>query len=197
MDDEHDIISDWLAREIVPLERAVHGWLSRRWGHVVDAEDVIQEAYCRVASLASIDHIENPKSYFFRTAHAVVSEKMRRAGIISFSSMTQIEWSNVMDDEPLADRIVAADQELRRVNGLLSQLSDTCRRAIEMRRIEGLSRKETAERLGVTENDVKNHLVRGLRKVMKAIADEDACTGGDEPEAVEHKAAVIGKHRSH
>jgi len=55
MVDEHDIISDWIAREIVPLERAVHRWLSRRWRHVVDPEDVIQEAYCRIASLGSVE----------------------------------------------------------------------------------------------------------------------------------------------
>lgn len=197
MVDEHDIISDWIAREIIPLERAVHRWLSRRWRHVVDPEDVIQEAYCRIASLGSVDHIDNPKSYFFRTAHTVVTEKMRRGGIINFTSLTQIEWSNVIDNEPLADRALEAGQELERVNGLLSQLSDTYRRVIELRRIEGLSRKETAERLGVSENEVKNHLVRGLQKVMKTIADQDARMSGDEEEAIEQKAEVIGKHWPH
>lgn len=197
MDGEHDIIADWLAREIVPLERAVFGWLSRRWGHVIDPEDVIQDAYCRIANLASVDHIESPRSYFFRTAHAVVSEKTRRAGIIYFSSMTQIEWSDVMDDEPLADRRVEAGQELERVNGLLSELPAPFRRVIELRRIEGLSRKETAERLRVSENDVKNYLVRGLQKITRALADDDARMSGGEPESRAWGAARLGKQRPH
>jgi RNA polymerase sigma factor (sigma-70 family) len=197
MDDEGDIIAAWIAREIVPHERAVRNWLSRRWRGVVDVEDVVQEAYCRIAGLASVDHIDNPAGYFHRTAHAVATDMMRRVGIINFTSMTQIEWSNVRDDEPLADRAIEAGQELERVDGLLSQLSETCRRVIELRRIEGLSRKETAERLGVSENDVKNHLVRGLQKVMKTIAVQDARMSGNEQDIIEQKVEVIGKHRSH
>lgn len=174
MVDEREIITEWIAREIVPQEAAVRRWISRRWRHAVDVEDVIQESYCRIAGLASVDHIDNPAAYFFRTAYAVATDAMRRAGIINFTSMTQIEWSSVMDSAPLADRAMEAGQELERVRNALAVLPETSRRVIELRRIEGLSRRETAERLGVSENEVKNHLVRGLQKVMKSIADADA-----------------------
>ena len=80
MDDERDIITVWIAREIMPHEGALRLWLARRWRHAVDAEDVIQEAYCRIASLAAIDHIDNSAGYFHRTAHAVATDMMRRAG---------------------------------------------------------------------------------------------------------------------
>ena len=179
MDDEREIISEWIAREIVPQEAAVRRWIFRRWRHAVDVEDVIQEAYCRISGLASVDHIDNPAAYFFRTAYAVAADAFRRAGIINFTSMTQIEWSSVMDSAPLADRALEAGQELERVRNVLAVLPDTSRRVIELRRIEGLSRRETAERLGVSENEVKNHLVRGLQKVMKSIADADAAHAGD------------------
>jgi RNA polymerase sigma-70 factor (ECF subfamily) len=182
MSDGHDIIPEWIAREIVPQEAVVRRWLSRRWRHAIDVEDVIQEAYCRIASLASVDHIDNPAAYFFRTAYSVATDAMRRAGIINFTSMTQIEWSTVMDSAPLADRALEASQELERVKNLLAALPDTSRRVIELRRIEGLSRRETAERLGVSENEVKNHLVRGLQRVMKSIADTDMRTSDDEQE---------------
>ncbi|MDE8651220.1 RNA polymerase sigma factor [Novosphingobium album (ex Liu et al. 2023)] len=197
MDDESDIIAAWIAREIVPHEGRIRNWLSRRWHHVIDIEDVIQEAYCRIASLASVDHIDNPAGYFHRTVNAVATDMMRRAGIINFTSMTQIEWSNVIDGKPSADRALEACQELERVDGLLARLSDTYRKVIELRRIEGLSRKETAERLGVSENDVKNYLVRGLRKIMQTMAEQDARMDGDddEREANDKKVEVIGTHR--
>ncbi len=197
MDEKSDTMTSWIAREIIPHEAAIRKWLARRWGHVVDVEDVVQEAYCRIASLASVDHIDNPGGYFHRTANAVVTDIMRRAGIINFTSMTQIEWSNVIDYGPLADRTLETRQELERVNGLLAKLSGTCRKVIELRRVEGLSRKETAERLGVSENDVKNHLVRGLQKIMGAMAEQDALAGDDAPAAIEKKGEVIGKRRPH
>lgn len=197
MGDQCDTVAAWIAREIVPHEAAIRRWLARRWGHAVDVEDVIQEAYCRLAGLASVDHIDNPAGYFHRTAHAAASDLMRRAGIINFTLMTRIEWSDVMDGEPLPDQAMEASQELERVRGLMSALPDTCRRVIELRRVEGLSRKETAERLGVSENDVKNHLVRGLQKVMKRMAEQDARMGGDEQANAGRKAERIGKHRPH
>lgn len=197
MDEKSDMMTAWIAREIVPHEVAIRKWLARRWGHVVDVDDVMQEAYCRIANLASVDHIDNPGGYFHRTANAVVTDIMRRAGIINFTSMTQIEWSNVIDYEPLPDRMLETRQEWERVNGLLGKLSDTCRKVIELRRVEGLSRKETAERLGVSENDVKNHLVRGLRKIMGAMAEQDAVPNGEAPAAAGKKGEVIGKRRPH
>lgn len=196
MYDQYDIIAAWIAREIIPVEGTVRGWLSRRWGHVVDVEDIIQDAYCRIANLASVDHIENPKSYFFSTAHAVVKDALRRAGIINFTHMTQIDWSNVMDGEPLADRVLEGSGELERVNKLLSQLSETHRHAIELRRIEGLSRKETAERLGVSEDALKKHVERGMRQLITAMTEQDerANPGGQEDQP---KVKTIGIRRSH
>src|SRR3546814_3068072 len=59
MHQNSDIIA-WIAREIIPHEVAIRKWLARRWSHVIDVDDVIQEAYCRIANLASVDHIDNP-----------------------------------------------------------------------------------------------------------------------------------------
>lgn len=98
----------------------------------------------------------------------------RRAGGNNLVSVSQDDWFGVIDNRPLQDRTLEASEELRRVNMLLSNLSDTCRRVIELRRIEGLTRKETSERLGVSENEVKNLLVRGLQKVLKSMAEQDA-----------------------
>jgi RNA polymerase sigma-70 factor (ECF subfamily) len=197
MDEQRDLIAAWLAREIVPHERAVRGWLARNWRQAVDVEDVIQEAYCRIASLSSIDHIDNPAGYFHRTVRAVAIDMSRRAGVINFTALSQSEWSAVIDHDPSADRTIEASQELTRVNGLLAKLSDTSRRVIELRRVEGLSRKETAERLGVSEIEVKNDLVRSLQKVMRTMADEDAGVSGDDRLAIGQKVDVIGKRRPH
>lgn len=51
--------------------------------------------------------------------------------------------------------------------------------------------------MGVSENDVKNHLVRGLQKVMKRMAEQDARMDGDEQADAGRKAERIGKHRPH
>jgi RNA polymerase sigma-70 factor (ECF subfamily) len=193
---DEDLVSAWIGREILPHERGVRSWLARRWGHVLDPNDVIQEAYCRIASLGSVDHIRSPMAYFYRTAQTVAADIMRRSGVINFTSMTEIEWLNVMDSAPLADRTIAAAQEVERVNGVLSELSETARKAIELRRIEGVSQRETAERLGVSEDVVRNHLVRGVQKVLQRLAAQDAEMSGDARETIEQKAEAVDTSRS-
>src|SRR5205085_6656926 len=135
MDDERDIITVWIAREIVPHEAALRVWFARRWRNAVDVEDVIQEAYCRIAGLASVDHINNPAGYFHRTAHAVATDMMLRAGKINLVALSHDAWSDVIDHGPLADRVMEAEQEPARVNGLLCHLCDTGRGSIEVRAV--------------------------------------------------------------
>ncbi|MBN8831953.1 MAG: RNA polymerase sigma factor [Sphingomonadales bacterium] len=174
MNEQQDRVTAWIAREIVPHEGAVRGWLLRQWRDAIDVDDVIQECYCRIIELGSIAHIANGRAYFFRSAQSIAIDIAGRRKTASIVAMTESEWLDVMDEEPLQDRALEACQSLERVNGLLSQLTLTCRQVIELRRVEGLSQRETARRLGVSENVVENHIVRGLRKILNAIASQDA-----------------------
>lgn len=170
---QRDTIARWVATEILPHEAAVRRWLARSWGPALDVDDVVQEAYCRIAALGSIDHIANGRAYFFTTARSIATQLFRRSKVAGEKAVTEIELADVEDAYPRADRVVEARQELLRIDGFLSTFSLTCRRIIELRRLQGLSQKETAERLGVSEHTVENHVTRGIRRVMKLMADED------------------------
>jgi len=173
MDADSDIIAGWVAENILPWEGLVRNWLRRRWGPAVEVDDVLQEAYCRIASLDSVDHIANGKAYFFTTVHSVVLDSLRRAKTMGARELTEMDWSCVLDEAPLADQVIEARQELRRVIVALGGLSQVTREVIELRRLHGLSQKETARRLGIAEHTVENHMVRGLRKVLSMLEGED------------------------
>jgi RNA polymerase sigma-70 factor (ECF subfamily) len=166
-------IARWVASEILPHEVAVRRWLARSWGPVLEVDDVIQEAYCRIAALGSIDHIENGRAYFFTTARSIAAGMFRRSKIAGKKDVTENELFDIEDTYPRADRAAEARQELLRIDGFLSTFSLTCRRVIELRRLQGLSQRETAQRLGISEHSVENHVTRGIRRVMKMLADED------------------------
>lgn len=189
MSDERDRVAARVAQEILPHEGLVRHWLRRHWAGAIDVDDVIQEAYCRIASLPSLDHIDNARSYFFRTVQAVATDTLRRAKVESIRRVTEIDWSNVLDEEPAADRVLEASQELERINELLSRLTWTCRRVIELRRIEGMSQKETARLLGISESVVENHIVRGLKSVLNAAKEQQS-------HVIERKVTPIGKRQS-
>ncbi len=68
-----------------------------------------------------------------------------------------------------ADRSVIARDELRRLQVALDKLPPRCREAVVLGRIEGLSGKEIAARMGVNESTVSIHLANGIRTLVNAV----------------------------
>ena len=54
---------------------------------------------------------------------------------------------------------------------LISQLPDRCRSVFQLRKIEGLSQKEIAAKLGVTETIVENDVAKGMRIISRALRE--------------------------
>lgn len=165
-------IVDWIGREIIPHEPAVRAWLKRNAPRPIEAEDILQEAYCRLSNLQTLEPISNPRAYFFSVARNLLLNEIRHARVIHISSITDLELASLDDGEPSPERIVAGRRELERVQGLLAALPERCRRIIELRKVEGLSQREIAQRLNVTENVVENNVSRGLRLLSKAVGED-------------------------
>lgn len=168
----------WVAAEIMPHEPAVRAWLIRSRLPVDQVDDLIQEAYCRFSALASVDHIALPKAYFFQVARSLLADKIRRSRIINIETVTELDALPVFSDEPSPERIVLARRELAEVMRLISALPGRCRKVFELRKIEGLSQREIASRLGITETMVENDVVKGMRIISTALRQSAAVEPG-------------------
>jgi len=174
-----------VGREILPHERDLRGWLRRRLVPPADVEDIVQECYCRLAQLRSIEEIDSPRAYLFTMARNLVHRQRRHARVVWIESISADEVGELASESPLQDRVAAARQEVDRVRRALATLSERARRIFVMRRVEGLSQKEIAVALGVTETIVENDASRSLRAILRHLTDEEAdtanCTreGGD------------------
>lgn len=167
-------IMAWVGREILPHEVHVRAWL-RRTLDPDDLEDIIQEAYCRISSLDDIGHIRSGRAYLFTTARMLVLERIRRSRVVSLETVTEIENLNIIGDDPSPERVTAGRRELALVRRLIEGLPDRCRRVFELRKIEGLPQRAVAEVMGLPEHTVENDVVKGLKLILKALADgEDA-----------------------
>ena len=165
-------IIEWLSREILPHEAVVRRWL----GRAMDAaavEDIIQECYCRIASLSSTDHIYNGRAYLFRTARSLVLQQIRRARVVRIDTVAELDALLLVHQEPSPERIAAGRRELARVMELIGRLPDRCRQVIEMRKIQGLSQRDVAAILGLPEHVIENDVVKGLKLISRTIAEHD------------------------
>ena len=161
----------WVASRIMPHEPGVRRWLARSRLPHDQIADLVQEAYCRFAAMASLDHITQPQAYFFQIIRSLIVDKMRQARVVRIETVTEIEALPVITDEPSSERIVAARRELAEVMLLISQLPDRCRSVFQLRKIEGLSQKEIAAKLGVTETIVENDVAKGMRIISRALRE--------------------------
>lgn len=164
----------WVGSQVLPHEADVRAWLRRRLLSPATVDDVVQEAYCRIAALTSIDHIDDGRAYFFRTASSIVIDQARRARVVRIDSVAEMESLDVVNDEPSPERIVSGWRDLARVKALIDGLPERCRRVFQLRRIHGCSQREVAEQLGMTENVVEQQSIRGLKLILKALSDEGA-----------------------
>ena len=56
----------WVSLHVVPQEQKVRGALRRHGVSERDIDDLIQDAYCRLATLKSVDHTDRPGAYFMQ-----------------------------------------------------------------------------------------------------------------------------------
>jgi RNA polymerase sigma-70 factor (ECF subfamily) len=164
----------WVSRHILPLEARLRSWLRSAFPSI-DADDVIQETYCRISALESVGHIADPRSYFFQTARNVVLQQIRRTRVVSIEAASGLsEFDQALaEDDASPERIVAGRRALARVEALIAALPDRCRQIFQLRKIEGVSQREIASRLGVTETIVENEVTRGLRRILDAMGEEE------------------------
>lgn len=173
MAESRDRIVAWVGTQIIPHEPVVRRWLRRSMVSREDIDDLIQEAYCRLAGLSDVSHIEKPQAYFTLIVQNLLTDQIRRSRIVRFETVAEMDALALFADEPSPERITAGRCELARVRKLIAALPDRCRQIFELRKIHGVSQKEIARTLGVSEATVENEGVRGLRLILAALRQED------------------------
>jgi RNA polymerase sigma-70 factor (ECF subfamily) len=168
---EKSEIAEWVGRCILPHEAALRRWLRGAVASANDVDDVVQEAYCRIASLESASHIHNPQAYLFQVARNVLVEQVRRSRIVRIDLIAELDALNIADDRPSPEESTLARRELGRLKALIDALPEKCRRVFVLRKIDGISQREIATRLGITENTVEAHAANGLRLILKKWAE--------------------------
>jgi len=158
---------------VLPHEAAVRAWLKRWTGRAQDIDDVIQEAYSRLAVLDSVAHIGSGRAYLFQTTRNIVLEQVRRSKIVRIDNVTDIGTLGIVDEAPPLDRVVAGARELQRVEQLINQLPIKCRRVFVLRRIHGVSQREIAGMFGISESAVEKLAMRGLKLILKAMEGDN------------------------
>jgi RNA polymerase sigma factor (sigma-70 family) len=165
-------VAAWFCREVLPLESILMQYLRRNWANASDIADLRQDVYVRVYEAAQKQIPESAKPFVLTTAHNLLIDRVRRARVIPIETVTDLETLAVASADVSADRVLTARDALNRLLIALEHLTPRSREAILLSKVEGLSRRQIAARMGIAEDTVKHHLVHGMHALAEKLYGE-------------------------
>jgi RNA polymerase sigma factor (sigma-70 family) len=170
----------WFLDQILSHEVSLTRYLHRVWPNMSEIPDLRQDIYVRVYESARDSRPASPRAFLFATARNLLTDHIRRSRVVSIEATGDVAAFDALVDEVSPERHVGATQELQSLSLAFDSLSDKCRRIVWLRRIEGLSQRQTAERLGLREVAVESQLARGMRTLARAVfGSNDEGKGAD------------------
>lgn len=159
----------WLARNVLPHEQLIRARLKKVYLAGLDVDDIIQEMYARILSVPSMETIRYPRQYAIQTARAIIIDHLRRSRVVSIDSCGSLEQLDIALPEASTEERLEFRDEIQEVADALMRLPKVCRETLILRRVEGLSQKEAAQRLGVTEKMAEYYMARGALLLVNAF----------------------------
>ena len=183
-------LNAWFKREILVHEGALVRYLARTWRNRDEIHDLRQEIYIRIYEAAKASRPHSPKSFMFTTARHLMTDRARRGRVVSIEAVGDADALNVLVDEISPERNLHARQELKRLAQAFGLLPPKCREVVWLRRVDELSQKEVAVRLGISPRTVESHVMKGMRM----LADMVFGGGTHEVQAVQAESREKTEH---
>lgn len=158
-----DIVDKWFVDQILIHEEALMRFLIPACANGDEAHDLRQDIYERVYQAAGQALPAHAKAFLFTTARNLLTDRARRAKVVSIETMGDFDPSLVLIDDVSPERWSGGRQALKHLSEAFDLLPDRCREVVWLRRVEELSQKDVAARLGITEKTVEKHIVKGMR----------------------------------
>jgi len=165
-------VDAWFVREVLPLEAALTQFLHHNWRNSSEIPDLRHDIYVRVYEAAQKQIPDRIKPFLFTTARNLLITRLRDENVVPIEAIADLEALGIAADEPGPDRNVIARDALRRLQTALDRLPKRCREAIVLRKVDGLSVREIALRMGIAEKTVKRHLTDGVRALANILYAE-------------------------
>jgi RNA polymerase sigma-70 factor (ECF subfamily) len=152
---------------LAPLRR----YLARLLGNEAEAEDIAHDAYLRVYPSVQQTKAQRPEALLYVTARRLAINRLKRRSISPISRENFIPETAASPSPGVAQRVMA-QQELALLEQAIAGLPPGCRSVLLLRKVELLSHREIADRLGIAISTVEKQHARALRLLRAALPTE-------------------------
>lgn len=169
----------WFSEEVQPYEPALRAYLSKRFPSLPDHDDLVQETYARTLRAREMGRLTYVKAFLFTAARNAAIDLIRRRHRRPYDSFPDGETAHVADHGPDIVDTLERQQRIDAVIEAIVALPERCREAMMLRYLDGLSQKEIAERLGISPETVKVHMVKGVRSCTRFFQQRGLLEGAE------------------
>jgi len=165
----HEALDNWFVQAVLPLEPMLTAFLRRHCRETHDIVDLRQDVYVRVYEAAETGLPDNPKAFVFAVARNLLVDRARHQQVAAIVALAPSGELPDHVDELCPERHAMGRQDIACLEQAFSDLPPKCREVVELRKIAGLSQRDVATRLGVTEGTVEKQIAKGIRFLAAAL----------------------------
>lgn len=164
-------LSRWFTEEVQPHESSLRSYLRNVFPSLPDIDDLVQESYVRLIRARQEGRVSYVKAFLFTAARNVALDFFRRRKIVSIDPAANLGELTALEDSPDAAEATCKQQELELLAAAIRTLPDRCRQVLTLRQRYGLSHKEIAAELRISEHTVKAQLAKGMRRCAEYLEE--------------------------
>lgn len=160
----------WYREEVQIHCDALRRWLRGQFPTITDVDNLVQETLTRVWRARRQTQVSVPRGLLFRTAHNLAVDQLRRQNIVPIDSVAEMAELPAYAEGLAPDEVTARNQELELLTQAIQSLPEKCRQVLTLRKIYGLSQRQIAAELGISEHTVEAQVGNGMRRCAAYLA---------------------------
>lgn len=145
----------------------------------VEIEDIVQEAYALSLEASKTRDIDSPKAFIATTARNLALNHIRSAAVRLNDPMGDRELSELTTTSS-PEETLELDRKFRLYCQAVEALPKQCRKVFTLKQVYGLTQREIAKRLNISEKTVEYHVSKGLLCCRRYIAEQSELKVGEQ-----------------
>ena len=127
-----------------------------------EIEDIVQETFLHSYAASRKQQINNPRAFMVRTAKNIALNHISRAAQRLNQSMDDSNEEELDILTTSLEQQYASDEKFLAFCQAVAELPVHCRKVFILKKVYGLSQKEIAAQLDISESTVEKHVAKGL-----------------------------------
>lgn len=147
----------------------LRAFFSRRARNRWDAEELVQEVFCKIIKRGSVDLSEYNDSYMYTIAWSVLRDRIRRDKVRHEEKHVSYDETFAKEDTVSPEKVHSGSELYECFVKALNGLSPRCRDIFMLSRYEDFSYLEISTHLNISVSAVEKQMMVALRKFRQVL----------------------------